>query len=84
MRKLRLDPESLQVEGFELHPRLDVRGTVLAAQSDTCMTAAGNVTCSVTSLNCEPSLQSITYCPTAQPCDTLPPGSQDCPEQDPG
>jgi len=83
MRKLRLDPESLQVEGFELSSIHEARGTVLAAQSGTCMTAAPNVTCSATSLNCDPSLLSITYCPTAQPCDTDPPRSQYCPEEDP-
>jgi hypothetical protein len=80
MRKLRLDPEALHVEGFDVHPGHGSWGTVLAAQ----MTAQGNVTCSDTSLNCAPSLLSITYCPTAQPCDTNPPMSQFCTEEDPG
>ncbi|HEX6039611.1 hypothetical protein [Longimicrobium sp.] len=83
MRKLRLDVEALHVEGFEVDPGHDARGTVLAAQSDICMTAVGDITCSQTSLSCDPSWLSITYCPTARPCDTDPPMSQYCPEEDP-
>ena len=86
MRKLRLDLSALRVESYDLqHPGYHASGSVVAAQQTAIMrTCAGDPTCSQTSVDCGTSLESMSYCPTASLCDTDLPGSQWCPEEDPG
>ena len=86
MRKLRLDLGALRVESYDLHPGYYSSGTAVAAQQTAIMrTCAGDPTCSQTSVDCGTSLESMSYCPTQpKPCDTDGPGSQWCPEEDPG
>lgn len=81
MRKLRLDPDALHVERFDVMPGHDAhRGTVLARETGGCVTVI-EYTCERTQ-GCPLTLESIAVnCPTMY-CESDPDRTRWCPEED--